>query len=251
MTASADWSTQFWGLWRMEENSGTRADSSGNGRDLAEVGGTAPAAAAVEGAASVDLIDAQESLSRATDNLSAQSITFGCWAYPTESGGGDIVGRWASNVGWQLERRVSGARSLCRVGAVSDSFQSPGVMDQDTWTHAVCAYSAASGNIQSYANGLADTVDAGVATLAASATNLRVGTGDSAGKLQARIDECFVFAGRLDTAAICRVCSCGVNGAACSCSGIVPTQYADTGRNATMCGGCALPACNLTAPGVS
>jgi len=59
-------------------------------------------------------------------------------------------------------------------------------------------------------------------------------------------DECGWDANNLSDTSICRICSCGVNGAACACSG---TSYISEGRNNSHCGNCALPACNLATPG--
>ena len=60
-----------------------------------------------------------------------------------------------------------------------------------------------------------------------------------------QFDECFVANTAFSDAAICRICSCGLRGEQCSCSG---ASYASKGRNATHCGNCVLPACNAATP---
>lgn len=62
-------------------------------------------------------------------------------------------------------------------------------------------------------------------------------------------DDLTVWGSALTESAICRLCSCGaepgLNESPCTCDG---TNYVTTGRNASQCNSCTLPACNLASP---
>jgi hypothetical protein len=59
------------------------------------------------------------------------------------------------------------------------------------------------------------------------------------------VDDAFVHTGPFDDASACRVCSCNLDGRACTRAG---AQWLDRGRNATLCGGCALPPADQERP---
>jgi hypothetical protein len=63
---------------------------------------------------------------------------------------------------------------------------------------------------------------------------------------QGYFDECGWEAANLDDLAMCRICSCGVHGQKCRCSG---STYLSEGYNDVICANCTLPACNLATPG--
>lgn len=51
------------------------------------------------------------------------------------------------------------------------------------------------------------------------------------------IDEAWIYDGVLSDAAMCRICSCGIDDSLCTYSG---TTFVDAGRNTTECGSCTL-----------
>ena len=62
---------------------------------------------------------------------------------------------------------------------------------------------------------------------------------------QGQFDEAFIYSGILSATSKCRICSCGVDGTLCSCSG---ASFVSTGRNSS-CGSCSLPAnCSASTP---
>lgn len=61
------------------------------------------------------------------------------------------------------------------------------------------------------------------------------------------IDMAFVYGGVLSDADLCRIASCGITGALCTCYDDAPTVYKTKGYNGQL-GTCTLPACNKAAP---
>lgn len=84
------------------------------------------------------------------------------------------------------------------------------------------------------------------------AAYFRFGYSSNSSKLDGLIDESGLRLGAAyDAQAVCRICSCGIDGSLCSCDPQQTQLYAagdGTGLNETQCGSCALPACDASAP---
>ena len=110
-----------------------------------------------------------------------------------------------------------------------------------TWHHVVATYVSA-GTARVYVDG-------------AQAASMTMGTGTTTANILylgnnfdffGLLDECFLTGTQLSAISVCRICSCGIRGEQCACSG---TAFTSTGRNATACGSCTLPAdCSATTP---
>lgn len=110
----------------------------------------------------------------------------------------------------------------------------------NTWTHVALRQSG--GTSQAFKDGKAAESSARPWVVPGAAQiNFLLGDPGFTGQL----DEVWCTNVALSPAAICRICSCGLAGEKCTCSG---TTYTSNGRNAANCGGCTLPACNASTP---
>src|SRR5262249_14713463 len=113
----------------------------------------------------------------------------------------------------------------------------------NTWVHVVVRQVGTTS--QTFTNGEARQSASRTYPVSTGA-NFVVGGVDSGAAFPGQVDEAWCAATGLSDLAICRICSCGVRGEQCTCSG---TSYTSTGRNASACGSCTLPAdCSAVTP---
>ncbi len=187
------------------------------------------------------------------DGTSGVDFTAGCWVYPTANQRGDVMSKYDdSNDGWYIELRTSAPRLACNVdngAAVSGN----NVWSLNTWFHAACRFdqSAGSDNITVFADGVANgtrTEDTMGTTVAHDFTIGNEANGQNQG-FAGRMDECFFVKRVLTADSICRVTSCGWDGALCKCAGGDPTTYSDKGDNVSSCLDSVTEDCNAASPG--
>jgi hypothetical protein len=236
--------------WMLDEASGNRVNAQGTAaRDLSASDGTDPPGSTdrQEGARSISITAAQARHTSDTFPGLVSPLSLGCWfkmaANPTAAAA-FIMHHFQDGVAGttKLNRGTSGAVnfSVYDSGGALKAVNS-GVVTNNAWHHAVGT--AASGGQQVlYVDGV-QAVTAGMTTMSASGNPFYVGDNFLYTGL---VDECFVANLQLSAAAVCRICSCGLRGEQCSCSG---TAFTSTGRNASACGSCTLPAdCSASTP---
>jgi len=183
-----------------------------------------------------------------TADLIDSTITWGAWVYPETDHFGGIIGNEQSSAGYGMRRGVTNDNIHCLVGGGTSDTPHLGDANEfleDEWSHQVCVYDHSAQELDSYSGGVASAVSATSATDGLNVRNPFIGrvTGTSFDRY---IDEAWVYAGDLGAVNICRVCSCGVSGAGCTCSG---TAWVDEGLNDSDCGSCTLPTnCNDASP---
>jgi len=255
-----NWTPSMVAVWLLEEGGAgaSRVDATGHGHTLDNLLGTPgrDTVLKMQGTAAM-LVDGTTGARRGPDNaLAAPTPPFsvGCWVRPTDtSSGGEnqgIVGSYDFAVGGYFLSWVDAANGYraqaCKASASCLVAGVAGTGADNTFSHVV-------GNIwpdrlQLFVNGTQrDTDQMG--------TNYWTpDTGDwffvgnnpqDARTFKGQIDECFLYVGTLSPASTCRICSCGVDGALCTCTG---TVFTSSGRDASACGSCSLPACNAATP---
>lgn len=122
-----------------------------------------------------------------------------------------------------------------------------------TWTYIACTYDASTDVLSFYyrdddAPGDSGKTLSSVTALTSSSANFRVGTTQTDNLQDFNVDDLFVAQKALTATDICRICSCGADGSACSCVSSNQASYVDKGRNAA-CGDCTLPNCNSSLAG--
>lgn len=204
------------------------------------------------------------------------TLTFGLWLRPVDL---TVTRRTIGNynnidAGYQGEVTTTGALN-CTIGdggALVTASSATSTAASSTWVHYACKLSM--DVIQVYANGVASGSPAPQHQCFGETQPFRLSSTSTTVDMDARVDEPFMTHKALTTAQICRVCSLGIDGSYGLCDGLVPTEYrtcstdadcqtfsahgkCDTtsgtcqGRNHSTnpgCGGCALTACNATAP---
>jgi len=144
--------------------------------------------------------------------------------------------------GTRLETRcavelINGTTNIW-VDSATDGFRSA------QWVHVGCVYDYSGDDLQSFASGDPSGTSTDTADGVTPATRFSLATNQGAADFY--LDDAFVYNGALSDEDFCRVCSCGVDGSACSCDG---TAWADEGRNSASCGSCTLPnTCNEATP---
>jgi len=133
----------------------------------------------------------------------------------------------------------------CKVGDGADNVTATGSVNQSatTWYHAACVMDGSGNSIQIYTDGGTDgsaVTQQGVGNIGESIFELAQ---DDGNLLDGNLDEVAVIDQALSAAEVCHICSCGVDGSLCTATGTSPScSYDDTGRNATDCSSCTLPA---------
>ena len=245
-TAPPSWVSATVGAWMLDEAADPRVNAQGNAaRNLLTTSGTVTNDTVVvkEGTASALFDVSTEGLSASDPAFDALSspLTIGCWHYPNALAGTHLsIVRVLATAGFQLGFVGTSMQfSVYDAGGVlRGSGTAP--IAATTWTHFVGSYLAPT--LTLFQNGAQVATAATAASSPAVATPLVVSSGWANG----RLDECFVAATAFAPDAICRICSCGLRGERCLCAG---AAFATTGRNATDCGACTLPAdCSAGAP---
>lgn len=280
-----DWTGAFRAVFRLDEPSGGRRNAPGatcgSKCDLEDTGGVGRYTTDhPEGAGAADLVRSTPSslarwlTDRAGFNI-AGSLAIGCWARPTFSGAhGFLITREnGADAGYRLYR-TSDHRYAFVIGDGTDRvFCTAGAAGQfatGRWQHVVGVFDdeGALGGGADRMYLFADGARVGSActqqALARVSSTFRLGDHTSSHAWGGQLDECFVRAGVLTPAEVCRIKSCGIDGTRCLCRGsaYAPcTSDAQCGprgvcdRTSNTCRGynggtCALPACNAGSPPV-
>src|SRR5262249_7990532 len=167
-------------------------------------------------------------------------ISVGCWNKSTSSGA-FIMHDWQSFAGqFQLQRTSGGGFNFFSrdSSAISRDATSPNSWPGTAWHHVVGTMKSGT-FIRLYVDG-GQVASTAMPTATVRDVPFYLGENSSWSGL---LDECFFANLELAAASVCRICSCGLRGELCTCTG---TAYASTGRNATSCNSCTLPAdCTL------
>jgi hypothetical protein len=214
-------------------------------RNLTEGSGPVAADAVnkMEGTAALGPLTGLQNLSTTDATLIALPAPFTCgfWARPTGIASGTILGvNNASTNGFDVNYNNSGNWEWDNMGFPGLIF---GTAPLNTWTHLVVRQSG--GVSQPFQNGVASTA-ASRGFTPSTGTLFVVGGQASGSAFQGEVDETWCSGSAVADTSICRICACGLRGEQCLCSG---TAYVSTGRKATACGNCTLPAaCNQATP---
>ncbi len=107
------------------------------------------------------------------------------------------------------------------------------------WGHGVCVLDLAATGDEGkvYSNGMLANDQRWTPPASPPHVGFNISDHASDGGFDGELDECFVAAGALTAAEVCRICSCGVDGSLCACDPADPRRYAaaGTGRNGTAC----------------
>jgi hypothetical protein len=228
----------------LDEASGTRVNAQGTtSRNLTDTGGVGnDATNKMQGAAAASFPNATAhglaTPDAGLENL-VSPLSLGCWARPASTGATAFIqGRPSATNNILIDQDAS--NWVFYIYSNAHSISSPSV--QNVFTHVVGTY--AEPTMKLYVNGALATTGSSGVTLGTTTTPW--GISDPSFYFWGQVDECFVINVTLSAASVCRICSCGLDGALCTCSG---AAFATTGRKATACGSCALPAdCSAAAP---
>jgi hypothetical protein len=249
------WVPSMLGVWMLDE-AGTvpRVNAQGTAaRDLTVIGCgpgsvTSSTTDKMEGAASMGV--PANGCGYTTDGFGGFSVPFsvGCWAKKTASGsaGAFLLHDWSAGANtFRVSKTATETFSfqLVNAAATPTTITTTATYPAATWSHVVATASAA-GPLVLYVNGV-QQVTGSYPTPASAAAGKNFMLGENA-TWAGQLDECFLSGQLLSAAAVCRICSCGVRGELCACSG---TAFTVTGRNASACGACTLPAdCSASTP---
>lgn len=264
-----DWTASFVAVWRCEETSGDRANdtatSCGSDCDLTD-NNTVGYGVGIEGTNACDFeLDNTESLdcdhnASGCDELETMAegsaVSMLLWT-ATESANDPnvthfkISGGWSTYQHWSIERlrysspiREIYARHYDGT-TFSYTYSDFGEPTDDTWTHVALTWANdADDEMLTYING-EESTDGSPATISSNLTLDANGDTRLGWKHDGRLDEIAAIGVELTAAQICRICSCGIDGSECVCSG---STYTDSGRNSANCGSCTLPDCDAAAP---
>jgi len=236
-------------VWLLEEASGTRFDATTNARNLTEGAGTINnnTSQKMEGNASAEINNRFLTTSNAAlANISAPFTCF-LWMRYTDGAGGQVHLFQNSGAVNGLSVLYNTTPQTFAVTAYNaggtDTYTSTQTVAFNTWAHvAVRRTTTASalflnGKLEgSKVHAMGSPTNGPSFTLSYSSNAFFAGEFDEAG--------CTTVA--LSDAALCRICSCGVRGEQCVCNGLA---FTNTGRNASTCGSCTLPAdCAVATP---
>jgi len=260
--ASSDWSAEIDYWWDMEEDGTANRVSSGgagsldldtDGASLTRDGTNKKRgdyAVPVASSGSTNLADGQV---LATDLSGEDDFTMGCWTRFSADNASTVMGRWDGNDGYRINRTGNPKRARCWVDAKSDVYTGA-VYAWNEFEHVACRYDASANEIEAFLNGQATGSATSQTNFTSRATEFVIGADSSraANEMNGQVDECFLHLTALDDAAICKICSCGIDGSKCFCDGSAPTSYTNKGDSAE-CGNCLDDAgaadCNLLTPG--
>jgi hypothetical protein len=240
------WVPSMLAAYMLDEASGTRVNAQGTtSRNLTE--GTPPVAAdttnKMEGIAAAGPLTGLQNLYTTDATLIALPAPFTCgfWARPTVASSATVLAvNNALTNGFVVNYNNGGQWEWDNEGFTALIF---GVAAVNTWSHIVVRQSG--GVSQPFQNGVVST-PATRAFTTSTGSYFVVGGQSGGSAFQGQVDEVWCSGAGLSAQSICRICSCGVRGEQCTCTG---TAFASTGRNATACGSCTLPAdCSAAAP---
>lgn len=234
-TAAPSWVSATLGAWMLDEASGTRVNAQGTTNlDFVPTGTvTNDTVNKMEGTAAANFAGGRfDSVALLT--LPSTDFTYGCWLRTVDSvgpTGRGIVQLYhsgtASGFYGNLVNGVSEFDPIPTTGKISAP-TTTGV-----YMHWVGTNTATTKVL--YKDGVQVATAAGVNLSSQARTWQLVQSSNWNGQM----DECFLVASALTAPAVCRICSCGLRGEQCTCNG---AAFVSTGRNATSCGSCTLPA---------
>ena len=262
---AVNWSPFFVAVWEMEEATNatrinTTTTSCGTSCDLSVVNtadkdttnkviGTA--SASFDGVTATDTLSCLFANCGSALNL-AGSASWGCFIKQTGDLG--IYERFAGTLAstlfeWGFFGKTTNAFTCRAVNSGNTSLETSSnnskAGDDGNFHAAGCSFDDATDFITLYQDG----VFGNNSTLGAFAMqSVASGLGEIGGAnalFAGNEDECYLYSGVLTAADFCRICSCGVDGSLCTCSG---TSYVTSGRNSASCGSCTLPSCNAATP---
>ena len=229
-----DWCAAMVGCWMLDEASGNaRVNAQGlTSRNLAETGGAVAndPTNKMQGTAAA-LFAAGPTLQTSDPALGGLVVPFTCGFWARKTATNSMIVATVGNAGtgfsvwhnsdtnWEWDMPPGAALYFTPGNALNP------------WTHV--ALRQVGTTSQTYKDGLPRTNATRTYTPAALAFTL--GSSSYAGQL----DEAWCAAVGLSDASVCRICSCGVRGEQCTCTG---AAYSSTGRNASACNACTLPA---------
>jgi hypothetical protein len=237
------WVPGMTAVYLLDEASGTRVNAQGTtARNLSEIGGTIPndTTNKMEGTAAVTL-----TVSQALQTLDAaigapvEPFTCGFWSRKTNSnsvvmlqiGSDHTLMFHNSDTNWSWNLRAN------------NLYFTPGNA-ANTWTHVGIRQSA--GVSQTFKDGVARETSTRAWTQPTGGAIVFAVGSPASGTFVGQVDEVWCTNTALSAASLCRICSCGIRGELCSCTG---TAFNVTGRNASACGSCTLPAdCTAATP---
>jgi len=239
-TPAPSWVSSMLAAWMLDEASGTRVNAQGTtARDLSNTDNLDPIGNThrMEGAMSAAVTASSAKHTNDTFPSLVAPLTVGCWVDSSPIACAFVMHDYNTTAGtFQLLRTVTG-------GFAFSAYDSGGTIHTATtansWNaagfHHVAGTLVSGGSLIVYVDG-AQQATAAMGTAAAHSGAFYLSDNYCFGGY---LDECFLAPLAISAASICRVCSCGIRGEQCMCSG---STYTTTGRNATACGSCTLPA---------
>lgn len=251
-TPPGNWATLIDHCWPMEGNAND-ACTGATAVDLVNVGSpTYSTSTFIAGAQSVQFTSTQALQAPATTDLASpasDNLTVWCWVnLSSVASNSTLVGKWQTGAGYDLYLLVNtGAEDLGgSENAVTPAIANIWSATPTGWSFIAWRGRSASGATTMRLNRWTGSSTLNVATAAtsatlsdASATKFGIGTGGHGSTAAGNFDDCGWEAAVLADTALCKICSCGVDNSACTCSG---TTFTGTGRRTTDCGSCTLPA---------
>jgi Concanavalin A-like lectin/glucanases superfamily len=250
-TAAPSWVSAMLAAWMLDEASGAvRVNAQGTtSRDLT-LHGTVTQNTTIkqEGLASAQVVTASNWLETTDATLEHLAAPFTCGAWTQADSGGIpwvvATGPLGTAKGFEV-RLITGGSGFANFtifatpsNLVLASTLAPSG-NFNAFHHVVARYGAGTATL--LVDGKVDKTGSAIYT-APTGTDVFFTLGGAGGIT----DEVFCAATALADGSICRICSCGLRGELCMCSG---TAFASTGRNATACGACILPPdCSAAAP---
>jgi len=252
--AAPSWVPSMVAAWMLDEASGNaRVNAQGTtGRNLTETGGTISNSTTtkIEGTAAA-LFTSTNSLRSSDAVLETITAPMSCiaWVYPQSATTGyphliqiGAAGSSGLQIGFGSNNNLYAQTFVPATVAATPNNAVP----VNAWTHSVVTFDGTT--LAIYING--------VFSASVAVPGYQGPPGPDPFILNDAAPAGTYFAGLLDevacgkpllsAASICRICSCGLRGEQCTCTG---TAFATTGRNASACGSCTLPAdCTAATP---
>ena len=237
----------------------------------------------VEGQASLDLngVSYMECANTVCNEFNQLgNHTLSCWVYPDVDAVSVIAGTWSgADEGYALwyDGTPDNLTSNVLAGTQPTDSTANGTLVINTWQYATTRYNQSAGTVESLVNAVGNG-STGTATGCCDAigtfNHFHIGTyGAEFFPWQGMVDECVWDTALWTDMQLCWAGSCGVAGEKCACLENNPAEYfpcandsecrvlgglgreqCDTaagrcqGRNSSLMGSCALPACNAAAP---
>jgi len=236
--ASPSWVNSMLAAWMLDEPSGVRVNAQGTtSRNLTETNGPWNSDPDhMEGIAGINPVWGGRTLVTSDTTLAhlAPPFTCGAWLKVQNNNDSPFQASNGTTDGFVIKAGIWNWQFTSYGGTANVTTSVSG----GAWNHYV--FKMAGGTLQTYVNGATSSSVSGTYTPSTGTTFV------VAPNMNSNMDEAWCAASALSNVAVCRICSCGVRGEQCSCSG---TTFNIKGRNATVCGSCTLPAdCTVTTP---